>query len=149
MQPSLTILPITAEHYTQWLPLWLGYQRFYQTNIPDETTQLTWQRLLDPQEPMQAALAWWDGVAVGIVHFIAHRSTWTVGNYVYLQDLFVTDAVRGQGVGRVLIEHVYAQASAQGASRVYWLTHETNQQAIELYQQVAQRSGFIQFRHLF
>ena len=53
MPPSLTIL----EHYTQWLPLWLGYQRFYQTNIPDETTQLTWQRLLDPQELMQAALA--------------------------------------------------------------------------------------------
>lgn len=148
MPPSLTILPITAEHYPQWLPLWLGYQRFYQTNIPDETTQLTWQRLLDPQEPMQAALAWRDGVAV-VVHSIAHRSTWTVGNYVYLQDLFVTDAVRGQGVGRALIEHVYVQASAQGASRVYWLTHETNQQAIELYQQVAVRSGFIQFRHLF
>jgi hypothetical protein len=69
MPPSLTILPITAEHDTQWLPLWLGYQRFYQTNIPDETTQITWQRLLDPQEPMQAALAWLDGVAVGIVLF--------------------------------------------------------------------------------
>ncbi len=149
MPPPLTILPITAEHDTQWLPLWLGYQRFYQTNIPDETIQITWQRLLDPQEPMQAALAWLDGVAVGIVHFIAHRSTWTVGHYVYLQDLFVTDAVRGLGVGRALIKHVYAQANAQGAARVYWLTHETNQQAIKLYQQVAERSGFIQFRHLF
>lgn len=149
MPELLTILPITTEHYAQWLPLWLGYQRFYQTNIPDETTQITWQRLLDPQEPMQAALAWRDGVAVGLVHSIAHRSTWTVGNYVYLQDLFVTDAARGLGVGRALIEHVYAQASAQGASRVYWLTHETNQQAIKLYQQVAERSGFIQFRHLF
>nr|WP_321241237.1 GNAT family N-acetyltransferase [uncultured Tolumonas sp.] len=148
MPALLTILPITAEHYAQWLPLWQGYQRFYQTVIPDETTQTTWQRLLDPQEPMQAALAWLDGVAVGMVHRITHRSTWTVGNYVYLQDLFVTDAVRGQGVGRALIEHVYAQASAQGASRVYWLTHETNQQAMALYEQVAQRSGFIQFRHL-
>jgi GNAT superfamily N-acetyltransferase len=149
MPELLTILPITTEHYAQWLPLWQGYQRFYQTVIPDETTQTTWQRLLDPQEPMQAALAWRDGVAVGLVHSIAHRSTWTVGHYVYLQDLFVADAERGQGVGRALIEHVSAQAQQQAASRVYWLTHETNLSAIALYEQVAQRSGFIQFRRMF
>lgn len=149
MPELLTILPITTEHYAHWLPLWQGYQRFYQTVIPDETTQITWQRLLDPKEPMQAALAWRNGVAVGMVHSIAHRSTWTVGNYVYLQDLFVADDVRGQGVGRALIEHVSAQAQQQGASRVYWLTHETNLSAIALYEQVAQRSGFIQFRRMF
>ena len=85
MPPSLTILPITAEHDTQWLPLWLGYQRFYQTNIPDETTQLTWQRLLDPQEPMQAALASrCVAVSFGYIQcLLMHQVFWrvpTIGN---------------------------------------------------------------------
>jgi GNAT superfamily N-acetyltransferase len=67
----------------------------------------------------------------------------------YLQDLFVADDARGSGVGRVLIEHVYADARRRGASRVYWLTHEFNHNARQLYDRVADRSGFIHYRKLF
>lgn len=148
MSASLLIKPIASSHWSAWLPLWHQYQHFYQTRIPDETTQVTWQRFGDPSEPMHAALAWQDGKAVGFVHFIFHRSCWTTGDYVYLQDLFVDEAARGCGVGRALIEYVYAKAKEAGASRVHWLTHETNQQAMQLYQQIADRSGFVQYRKL-
>jgi GNAT superfamily N-acetyltransferase len=57
--------------------------------------------------------------------------------------------VRGRGVGRALIEHVYTQARALGCSRVHWLTQETNTQAMQLYNQVADRSGFLQYRKIF
>ena len=77
-----------------------------------------------------------------------HRSTWTPGDYCYLQDLFTAEEERGAGIGRALIEAVYERAAAAGASRVYWLTHETNQTARALYDKVASRSGFIQYRHL-
>lgn len=148
MQTALSIQPVTEKDHHAWLALWLGYQHFYQTDISTETTDLTWQRFFEPSEPMFAAIAWQDGVAVGLVHFIAHRSTWTQGPYLYLQDLFVAARARGQGIGRALITHVYAEAEKLNASRVYWLTHETNQQAIALYEQVAERSGFIQFRQM-
>ncbi|MFX5199181.1 GNAT family N-acetyltransferase, partial [Acinetobacter baumannii] len=82
---------------------------------------------------MWCALAWDGPTAVGLVHWIRHRSTWTPGDYVYLQDLFVAPEIRGGGVGRQLIEHVYAAARDLGASRVYWLTHETNTTAMQLY----------------
>jgi GNAT superfamily N-acetyltransferase len=131
-----------------WLPLWRGYQEFYKADIAHETTLATWQRLLDDAEPMHAALADADGKTVGFVHFIEHRSCWTVGNYMYLQDLFTDVTVRGQGVGRALIDHVYAQAAARACSRVWWLTHETNAQAMALYDRVAERSGFVQYRKL-
>ena len=88
------------------------------------------------------------GKVVGIVHYIYHRSTWTVGNYCYLQDLFTAEEARGRGVARALIEAVYDRAKAAGASRVYWLTHETNTTAQALYDKVAARSGFIQYRQL-
>ena len=85
----------------------------------------------------------------GIVQYLFHRSTWTPGNYCYLQDLFVADAARGLGVGRALIEAVYDKAKAAGASRVHWLTHTTNAQARILYDQVAENPGFMQYRKIF
>lgn len=144
----MQIRPAQATDFDQWLPLWKGYQAFYKTTIADAVTQQTWQRFLDPLEPMHCAVADRDGVLVGLVHYIEHRSCWTTGDYVYLQDLFALPEVRGQGVGRALIEHVYAQATALGASRVWWLTHETNQHAMQLYDRVADKSGFVQYRKL-
>lgn len=145
---SLEIRPVSAADHAVWLPLWQGYQRFYKTEIAADTTEQTWQRFLDAVEPMHAALAWQGDRAVGLVHFIYHRSCWTVGDYCYLQDLYVQDGLRGAGVGRALIEHVYAQARAAGASRVHWLTHETNTDAMQLYDRIADRSGFLQYRKL-
>lgn len=146
---TLQIRPITAADYAAWLPLWQGYQRFYKAEIAAEVSAVTWQRFLDPAEPMHAALAWQDGVAVGLVHWIFHRSCWTVSDYCYLQDLYVAETVRGGGVGRALIEQVYAAAQAIGANRVHWLTQEDNTQARQLYDRIASRSGFIQYRQLF
>ena len=83
---------------------------------------------------------------VGMVHWIFHRSNWTIGDYCYLQDLFVAPGVRGGGVGRALIESVYEAARRAGSPRVYWLTHESNAEAITLYDRVADRSGFVQYR---
>jgi GNAT superfamily N-acetyltransferase len=86
---------------------------------------------------------------LGLVHSIYHRSSWTTGDHCYLQDLFVADDARGGGIGRALIEHVYADAKRRGASRVYWLTHESNHNAMQLYDRIADRSPFIQYRKLF
>jgi GNAT superfamily N-acetyltransferase len=146
---SIEIRPVSTADHAAWLPLWQGYLDFYQAEIAAEVSAITWQRFLDPAEPMHAALAWQDGRAVGLVHFIYHRSCWTVGDYCYLQDLFVADGLRGDGIGRRLIEHVYAQARAAGASRVHWLTQESNSNARQLYERIADRSGFIQYRKLF
>ena len=143
---EVTIRAATAADFEVWLPLWRGYQTFYKTDISPSTTAVTWQRLLDPAEPMHVALAVAGGAVVGLVHYIEHRSCWTTGNYMYLQDLFVDPAVRGQGLGRALIEHVYAEAAARGCARVWWLTHESNTDAMVLYDRVADKSGFIQYR---
>lgn len=145
---SIAIRQVSAADLAAWQPLWQAYQRFYKTEIAAETSAITWQRFLDPAEPMHAALAWQNGRAVGLVHVIYQRSCWTTGDYCYLQDLFVDGERRGAGIGRQLIEHVYAQAQAAGASRVYWLTHESNHAAMQLYDRIAERSGFLQYRKL-
>jgi GNAT superfamily N-acetyltransferase len=145
---SVEIKAIEKNDFDIWLPLWKGYQRFYEVNIPESVTLETWARFVDPMEPMHAALAMMGEHAFGLVHSIYHRSTWTTANYCYLQDLFVAADVRGGGIGRALIEHVYADAKRRGAARVHWLTHRTNAAAMRLYESVGHRSGFVQYRKL-
>ena len=143
---DIQIRPVTADDHRAWLPLWQAYLRFYKTELAEGVSEVTWQRLLDPKEPTHSALAWVDGKAVGMVNFVYHRSNWSIRNACYLQDLIVAPEQRGTGIGRQLIEHVYATAKADDCDKVHWLTHETNATAISLYEQVAERPGFIQFR---
>ncbi|WP_036262916.1 GNAT family N-acetyltransferase [Methylocapsa aurea] len=142
----IRIRPLEALDRAGWEPLWKGYQTFYEVALPVSSIDLTFARLLEPAEPMHCVVATDGDAIVGIAQFLFHRSTWTPGDYCYLQDLFVLETRRGNGVGRALIEAVVARAKAQGASRVYWLTHETNKQAMWLYDQVAEKSGFLQYR---
>jgi GNAT superfamily N-acetyltransferase len=142
----ISVRPAVPADFDAWLPLWRGYQAFYKVDIADGVTRETWRRFHDAGEPMHCTLAELDGRAVGMVHFIEHRSCWTSGNYFYLQDLFTDAEVRGRGVGRALIEHVYEQAQARGCTRVHWLTHHSNATATQLYDRIAERSGFVQYR---
>lgn len=146
---DLVVRMLSPEDRAQWEPLWAGYQAFYKVAIPPAVSDVTWARFHDPGEPMAAFGAFTGARMIGIVHAIIHRSCWTIEDYCYLQDLFVDPAVRGSGAGRALIEAVYAHARANGAGRVHWLTHETNTQAMQLYDRIADRSGFVQYRRIF
>lgn len=144
MQPVIRAL--SPSDFDRWLVLWKAYQVFYRAAIPDEVTRGSFNRMLDPAEPMFGALATDGPYALGLVHWIFHRSNWTAGDYCYLQDLYVHADHRGAGLGRALINHVYTEADAAGCSRVYWLTQETNTTAMRLYDAVAERTGFIQYK---
>jgi len=148
-KPAVLIREVAASERAAWEPLWQGYLQFYQSSQSKEATDETWRRIHDPKEPMFALGAFVDGKMLGIVQYLFHRSFWTTGDYCYLQDLFVANDTRGLGLGRALIEAVYDKAKAAGASRVHWLTKEDNAQARLLYDNIADRSGFIQYRKLF
>jgi GNAT superfamily N-acetyltransferase len=145
---EITIRPLTEEDKTEWQRLWQGYITFYKAALTAETIELTWRRFQNPGEPMHALGGFVNGELRGIVHYIFHRSCWTAGPYCYLQDLFTDQEFRGRGVGRSLINAVYEKADEAGASRVYWLTHETNTTAMTLYDTLADRTGFVQYKKL-
>ncbi len=147
---TVRVRDVVPSDYEEWLPLWEGYNAFYErvgpTALPEEITQTTWRRFFDPGEPVHAMVAELDGRLVGLVHYIFHRNTIMLAPTCYLQDLFTSADRRGRGVGRSLIEAVYGRASQAGSTRVYWLTHETNAVARQLYDRIAERSGFIVYR---
>jgi GNAT superfamily N-acetyltransferase len=144
------IRSVVLADFVGWKVLWDGYNAFYgregPTALPPETTQMTWSRFFDAYEPVHALVAETSGGLVGLAHYLFHRSTIQIGPTCYLQDLFTTEAGRGRGVGRALIEAVYERARIAGAPRVYWQTHETNTVAMRLYDKIAERSGFVVYR---
>jgi len=146
MSQRLTVRPVAPTDLAQWEALWEGYNIFYERTVPAEITRVTWSRFFDANEPVHALVAEKDGRLLGLVHYLFHRSTTLIGPTCYLQDLFTTEAARGQGVGRALIESVYERARTAGSLRVYWQTHETNVTAMALYDKVAERSGFLVYR---
>jgi GNAT superfamily N-acetyltransferase len=150
---NLIIRPIASTDYDQWLPLWNGYNAFYgrsgATALPDEITRKTWDRFFDESEPVHALVAEMDGKISGLTHYIFHRSTTAINPVCYLQDLFTDHNMRGKGIGRALINGVYERAGLAGSSRVYWLTHKTNSTAMQLYDKVADESGFVVYRKIF
>jgi GNAT superfamily N-acetyltransferase len=147
---QVMIRTIDRRDFPQWLALWDGYNKFYgrsgATALPAEITQMTWARFFDAYEPVHALVAESENKLVGLVHYIFHRSTIAIGPTCYLQDLYTDETLRGKGIGRTLIQAVYEQARVAGAGRVYWQTHETNTTAKNLYDNVAERSGFIVYR---
>ncbi|MGN6226938.1 MAG: GNAT family N-acetyltransferase [Dyella sp.] len=148
---SVLIRPVRNDDFDRWLPLWDGYNAFYGRHgasaLDPAITRVTWQRFLDPAEPMFAGVADVDGVLCGLVHFLHHRSTTRIEPVCYLQDLFTAEAARGQGMARALIEHVYAHAHAAGVRRVYWQTQAGNAAARVLYDRLAAHAGFIVYAH--
>ncbi len=152
MKDQATIRRAALNDFQQWKPLWDGYNAFYgraeQTALPLEVTQMTWLRFFDAYEPIHALVAEDCGKLLGLAHFLFHRSTIQIAPICYLQDLFTVEEARGKGVGRALIEAVYQHALAAGSPRVYWQTHETNKVAMQLYDKIAEKSGFVVYRKL-
>lgn len=150
MTDELIVRDATRTDHDQWLPLWHGYNAFYgrvgPTALSADITAMTWARFFDGYEPMHCLVAAQGGRLIGLTHYLFHRSTRMLEPTCYLQDLFTSEAARGRGVGRALIEAVYARAKEAGATHVYWHTHETNAVARRLYDQVARCSGFVVYR---
>ena len=142
----LKIRPLIAEDRTEWGQMWGDYLSFYETDVAPEIYETTFARLIDSTNPVQNALvAELDGAAVGIVHYIYHAHNWRAEDVCDLQDLYAKEAVRGQGIGRTLIEAVYGAADANGTPSVYWMTQDFNENARLLYDRIGTLTPFIKY----
>ena len=145
---SVRVRTLEPRDKPEWLTLFKGYIEFYKATVSDDVIETTWDRILHGGEGFHVGLVAVDDNdrPIGLAHILFHRSTWSPTWYCYLEDLFVEPARRGTGAGRALIEAVYREADARGCTRTYWTTQEFNYRARTLYDQVATKSVFVQYR---
>ena len=143
---SVEIKPLARADYDFWLTLWQSYLTFYETSLPMSTTDTTWRNLLNNDVATYGIGAWKNGTLVGFIHVVIHPTSWSSTACCYLQDLYVDESVRGQSIGRILIEAVYGFADEKGCNHVYWKTQESNANARQLYDKVASLTDMVQYR---
>ena len=132
-----------------WGPLWAGFVAevggLGPEGLPEEVTAGTWARVTAPEGyrgmKMRGLAAERGGELAGFAHFHFQHVTFALEPRIYLEDLFVAQEHRRQGVARALIEAVYAVADAEGCSEVYWKTGAKNARARALYDRVAGCNG--------
>ncbi|MBS0193040.1 MAG: GNAT family N-acetyltransferase [Proteobacteria bacterium] len=139
----INIAPLRTHDRERWEVLARGYKAFYETQVPDAGYAQTWQRLTTNTD-IHGLGAHIEGRLVGIAHYLFHTNVW-MANVCYLQDLFVDEAVRGQGAARALIEAIADAAREHKAARLYWFTRQDNHVARALYDTVATHRGFIRY----
>ena len=143
---SIKLAPLSEIDYDRWLDLWQQYLTFYETTLPLSIIEATWRNILDGSVPIYGFGAWLEDTLVGFTHVVLHPNTWDTTECCYLEDLYVDESVRGQGVGRALIEHVYGFANQKNCNRVYWVTQESNSSARLLYDSMATKTDMVQYR---
>ncbi len=144
---DLTVRPLEQDDHAEWRRLWTDYLTFYKTALPDDIYANTWKRLfINGEFEPKGLLALIDGRPVGLVHYMFQRHGWKIENVCYLQDLYADPEIRGKGIGRALIEAVYARADEAGCPAVYWMTQEFNHTARTLYDRIGTLTPFIKYQ---
>ncbi len=149
MPDNIDISDLVSSDEADWRPLWTGYLEYYETTVPEAVYSSTFERMLAGNDGVPnefcGLIVRVGGKPAGLVHFLYHRHGWKIENVCYLQDLYVDPEFRGTGLGRKLIEAVYAKADAAGSPSVYWLTQEFNEPGRRLYDRVGALTPFIKY----
>jgi GNAT superfamily N-acetyltransferase len=142
---TAVIRPIKPSDRSQWDGLWQGYLTFYEHELTAKQTDLTWSRLIDEDYEMHSLVAELDRELVGLAHFSFTHSSWAKHRDLYLEDLFVSPTVRGQGFGKALILALDEVARQEGSRKIWWETQSGNSVARKLYDSVAELSEFVKY----
>lgn len=141
----MIIRDIAPADEAAWRALWAAYCRFYKADVPEAVTANTWAMIMDPAPSVRALVAEAGGAVVGFATYVVHPYTWSTKQACYLEDLFVSEALRGRGIGRALIQALVDRAPAEGWGRIYWNTQEDNVAARALYDRFTPRDAFVRY----
>lgn len=144
---ALEVRQIRRDEVDLGLPLYAGYQRFYGVANPDDDRNRTFfGRFAAPSEDGLLLGAWQDGELVGFACVYWTFSSVSAAEIALMNDLFVSDGLRGKGIGRALIEAALEAARDRGLHHLEWFTAPDNTTAQRLYDTTgAERSTWIAY----
>lgn len=126
----MSIRPFQRDDFDSWNKLWQANNLGL---VQDDVTRETWQRLLSGKEAVNGLGFWQDGELAGLLHYILHPVTGFIEPACYMQDLFVAESCRRQGIARQLIWELQDIGKKARWARIYWLAERANPAAQNLY----------------
>ncbi len=147
MAANVRVEPISATQLEALLPMIAAYQRFYEVEeIDEERNRSFFPRFVAPSEDGMLLGAWSGDELVGYACLYWHFTSLVPAETVLMNDLYVDEHWRGQGVGRALIEASAEIARERGAHRLEWATAPDNETAQRLYDSTgAERTTWIEY----
>ncbi|QND49254.1 GNAT family N-acetyltransferase [Rhizobium lusitanum] len=143
---TVVVREVRPEDEARWHKLWADYLAFYGVSLAPDITEATWRRVFDPASTIFMRVAEVDGEVRGFALCLTHEGTWIRELECYLEDLFVDESARGQGVGRALLDDLVSLCKTKGWARLYWHTEEGNATARKLYDSYIESDGLIRYR---
>lgn len=138
MTSSARIVPVAAPHRAGWDRLYAGYAAFYAVEQTEAMRDTVWAWLMDPAHEVKGLVALGEGDGpVGLAHYRPFARPLRAATGLFLDDLFVDPAARGQRLADALIEAVAEIGRARGATLLRWITAEDNHRARSVYDRLA------------
>jgi GNAT superfamily N-acetyltransferase len=141
------IEPVSARQLETLLPMIAAYQRFYEVeDIDEKRNRAFFSRFIAPSDDGMLLGAWRDDELVGYACLYWHFTSLVPAETVLMNDLYVAEGQRGEGIGRALIEASAQVARERGAHHIEWATAPDNKTAQRLYDSSgAERSEWIEY----
>ena len=139
----MSIRALTRNNYDQWLPLW---QENCHHKITDDVTAETWRRLTNPKKPVHG-LGVFDGneTLLGFLHYILHATTGYIEPACYMQDLYISETARRQGLAKRLVWELNELGRDQNWARIYWFAQNSDVAVQNLYKNLGIPMDFTLF----
>ena len=147
MLEGLRIEPIAEPQFEALLPMIAAYQRFYEVaDIDEERNRAFFTRFIAPSDDRMLLGAWRGKDLVGYACLYWHFTSLVPAETVLMNDLYVEESSRGDGIGRALIEASAEIARERGAHHLEWATAPDNVTAQCLYDKTgAERSKWVEY----
>jgi GNAT superfamily N-acetyltransferase len=147
MSADLRVEPVSAQQMETLLPMIGAYQRFYGADdVDEERNRAFFSRFLAPSDDGVLLGAWRGDELVGYACLYRHFTSLVPAETVLMNDLYVAEGRRGEGIGRALIEASAEVARERGAHHLEWTTAPDNETAQRLYDSTgAERSEWVEY----
>ena len=137
MRPAHTLRPAAPQDLDAIVALITELAEFEQLTHLLEVTPATLAPHLFGERPVaECVVAEVDGDVVAFALFFTNFSTFLARPGLYLEDLYVRPAHRGNGLGRALLEHLGCLAAQRGCGRFEWSVLDWNANAIAVYEKM-------------
>jgi GNAT superfamily N-acetyltransferase len=98
------------------------------------TVETCRESLFGPQSCSEVLIAELHGEPAGLAIYFSTYSTFLARNGIYLEDIYVRESLRGQGIGKQLLAAVAKVAVSRECGRLEWSVLDWNQPAIDFYE---------------